>query len=135
MTGGDTGEAGLMLAFQGSSPFIRAIQGSKRPIVVTRHRIDMLSNVPLFVPGGLGPLEMGIIFLIVIVLFGANKLPKLARSSGQAIGEFQKGRQQIEEELNEMQQEGGDVTNVDSTTADSTASEPTTGATDETTEE
>jgi sec-independent protein translocase protein TatA len=99
----------------------------------------MFSNLPLFVPGGLGPLEMGIIFLIVIVLFGANKLPKLARSSGQAIGEFQKGRQQIEEELNEMQQETEDVASVDSTTTE-TSSDTTTTAdssdtTDETTEE
>jgi sec-independent protein translocase protein TatA len=95
----------------------------------------MFTQLPLFVPGGLGPLEMGIIFLIVIVLFGANKLPKLARSSGQAIGEFQKGREQIEQELNEMQQEAEDATSVESTTTGSTT-EPTTGdATSETTEE
>jgi sec-independent protein translocase protein TatA len=95
----------------------------------------MLTNLPLFVPGGLGPLEMGIIFLIVIVLFGANKLPKLARSSGQAIGEFQKGRQQIEEELNEMQQETEDVASMDTTTTDSAESTTSASTADETTEE
>ena len=56
--------------------------------------------VPLFgmIPGG--P-EMIVILLIVVLLFGANKLPKLARSSGQALGEFRRGREDIEDELRE----------------------------------
>jgi sec-independent protein translocase protein TatA len=54
--------------------------------------------IPAFiaVPGGL---EMAVILLIAILLFGANKLPGLARSIGQATGEFKKGRQEIEREL------------------------------------
>jgi sec-independent protein translocase protein TatA len=58
--------------------------------------------VPLFgpVPGGI---EMVVILLIAVLLFGANKIPKLARSTGQAMGEFQKGRQEVEEELEEME--------------------------------
>jgi sec-independent protein translocase protein TatA len=58
--------------------------------------------VPLVgpVPGGM---EMVVILLIAVLLFGANKIPKLARSTGQAMGEFQKGRQQVEEELQEME--------------------------------
>lgn len=60
--------------------------------------------VPLFgpVPGGM---EMVVILLIAVLLFGANKIPKLARSSGQAIGEFQKGRQQVEQELEEIEED------------------------------
>lgn len=50
------------------------------------------------IPGG--P-EMIIILLIVVLLFGANKLPQLARSSGQAIGEFRKGREEIEADIRE----------------------------------
>jgi sec-independent protein translocase protein TatA len=59
--------------------------------------------VPLFgpVPGGM---EMVVILLIAVLLFGANKIPKLARSTGQAMGEFKKGRQQVEEELQELEQ-------------------------------
>ena len=53
--------------------------------------------------GGLGPPEMALIALVLILLFGASKLPKLARSMGSATGEFKKGRQEVEEELQEMQ--------------------------------
>ena len=35
-----------------------------------------------------GPLELGIILVIVLVLFGAGKLPQLGRSIGGAITEF-----------------------------------------------
>jgi len=50
------------------------------------------------IPGG--P-ELLIILAIAILLFGANKLPDLARSSGQAMGEFKKGRQELETEIRE----------------------------------
>ena len=59
-------------------------------------------SFPLFV-GGLGPPELAIIALALILLFGASKLPKLARSMGSATGEFKKGRQEVEEELEDMQ--------------------------------
>jgi len=61
-------------------------------------------SFPLFI-GGLGPPELAIIALAVILLFGASKLPKLARSMGSATGEFKKGRQEVEEELEEIQGE------------------------------
>jgi sec-independent protein translocase protein TatA len=61
----------------------------------------MVSAIPLI--GGIpaGP-ELLIILLVLVLLFGANKIPKLARSTGQAMGEFRKGREQVEEELKEM---------------------------------
>jgi sec-independent protein translocase protein TatA len=39
----------------------------------------------------LGPAELIIILLIVVLIFGGAKLPKLARSMGQAQKEFKKG--------------------------------------------
>jgi Sec-independent protein secretion pathway components len=53
---------------------------------------------------------MVVILLIAVLLFGANKIPKLARSTGEAMGEFQKGRQQVEDELEQME----DTMNPDS---------------------
>ena len=54
--------------------------------------------VPAFIgiPGG--P-ELLVVLLLVVLLFGADKLPKLARSSGQAMGEFKRGRDRVEDEL------------------------------------
>jgi sec-independent protein translocase protein TatA len=53
----------------------------------------------MFIGGLPGGPEMLVILLLAVLLFGANKIPKLARSSGQAIGEFKKGREELEEEL------------------------------------
>jgi sec-independent protein translocase protein TatA len=39
------------------------------------------------------------IVLIVILLFGAKKLPELARGLGQSLGEFKKARDEFEHEV------------------------------------
>jgi sec-independent protein translocase protein TatA len=75
----------------------------------------------LQIPGVPGGLELAVILLIAVLLFGANKIPKLARSTGQAMGEFQKGRTEVEKELEEMKDPSAS-TDVDSeATADSAA--------------
>ncbi|WP_254862469.1 twin-arginine translocase TatA/TatE family subunit [Halovivax gelatinilyticus] len=61
---------------------------------------------PLFIPGVPGGPELLIILFIAILLFGANKIPKLARSTGEAMGEFQKGKEKVETELEEMRETG-----------------------------
>ena len=62
------------------------------------------------VPGGM---ELAVILLIAVLLFGANKIPKLARSTGQAMGEFRRGREEIEQELDEMTGEVEEATTVE----------------------
>ncbi|MFP4625716.1 MAG: twin-arginine translocase TatA/TatE family subunit [Natronomonas sp.] len=66
----------------------------------------------LGIPGG--P-ELLVILLIAVLLFGANKIPKLARSTGEAMGEFQKGREEVEQELEEIR-EGGSPSDSDDDT-------------------
>jgi sec-independent protein translocase protein TatA len=61
--------------------------------------------IPLIIPGGLGPPELVVILLIFVLLFGANRIPELARSTGEAMGEFQKGREEVEQELEDMKDE------------------------------
>jgi len=39
-----------------------------------------------------------VVLMIIVLLFGANKIPKLARASGEAIGEFRRGREQLDDD-------------------------------------
>lgn len=39
----------------------------------------------------LGPMELIIIFLVILLLFGGRKLPELARSVGDSMKELRKG--------------------------------------------
>ena len=77
----------------------------------------MITTYPLQfgIPGG--P-ELLVILLIAVLLFGANKIPKLARSTGEAMGEFQKGREEVEQELQEMR-DGVQGTSTSGAEADS----------------
>ena len=47
---------------------------------------------------GLGYQELLIILVIVLVLFGANRLPELARSLGSSVKEFKKGVNEAQKE-------------------------------------
>jgi sec-independent protein translocase protein TatA len=49
--------------------------------------------------GGVGPPELLIVGVIVVLLFGASKIPELARSMGKAKAEYKKGAREAEEEL------------------------------------
>jgi sec-independent protein translocase protein TatA len=44
----------------------------------------------------LGPTELIIVLVIVLVLFGGAKLPKLAKSLGEAQREFKKGTDEVD---------------------------------------
>jgi sec-independent protein translocase protein TatA len=46
--------------------------------------------------GTLGPTELIIILLVVVVLFGAKKIPELAQGFGKGIREFKKAAKEIE---------------------------------------
>ncbi|MCB9832451.1 MAG: twin-arginine translocase TatA/TatE family subunit [Planctomycetes bacterium] len=61
---------------------------------------------PLFAIGMPGTGEMILIAGIILLLFGANKLPRLARSIGESITEFKKGVKGNDED--DKQLPGGD---------------------------
>jgi sec-independent protein translocase protein TatA len=52
-----------------------------------------------------GPTEWVLILVIVLVLFGAKKLPELARSLGQSMNEFRKAREEFDKELRQAGQD------------------------------
>jgi len=63
--------------------------------------------------GALGPLEWMIIILVLVLLFGARKIPGLARGIGQGIFEFRKAmkddkqkRPEVDEDQNGKKEPG-----------------------------
>ena len=57
-----------------------------------------MHNVLLFL-GGLGGWEIMIILLVVLVFFGANKIPEIARGMGRGIREFKDATKEIKDEI------------------------------------
>jgi sec-independent protein translocase protein TatA len=49
--------------------------------------------------GNIGGSELFLILLIVLVFFGAKKLPDLAKGLGQGIKEFRKAARDVQEEV------------------------------------
>ncbi|MBI4394878.1 MAG: twin-arginine translocase TatA/TatE family subunit [Candidatus Omnitrophica bacterium] len=50
-----------------------------------------------------GPLELALIFLVILLLFGARRLPEMAKGLGQAIKEFKKAISGSDKESGEKQ--------------------------------
>lgn len=57
---------------------------------------------------GLGPQELLVILVIVLILFGAQRLPDLARSLGSSVKEFKKGVADLKDEASPTEKKDGD---------------------------
>jgi sec-independent protein translocase protein TatA len=80
----------------------------------------MVAIVPIPLQFGIpGGMELAVILLIAILLFGANKIPQLARSTGQAMGEFKRGREEIEKEISDLTGESDSDTEKEDSKEDS----------------
>ena len=66
-----------------------------------------------------GP-DLIIILLIILVLFGAKKLPELARGMGQAVKEFQKAKDEFSDELHKAGKSETEGAKPDAKPAEST---------------
>ena len=66
-----------------------------------------------------GP-DLIVILLIILVLFGAKKLPELARGMGQAVKEFQKAKDDFSDELHKAGKSETDAAKPDAKSAQST---------------
>ena len=51
------------------------------------HTLGFISGMP-------GHMEIILIIFIILLLFGAKKLPELSRSLGKSLGEFKKGQKE-----------------------------------------
>src|SRR5215471_1781596 len=66
-----------------------------------------------------GP-DLIVILLIILVLFGAKKLPELARGMGQAVKEFQKAKDEFNDELHKAGKSEAEVAKPEVKAAQST---------------
>jgi sec-independent protein translocase protein TatA len=66
-----------------------------------------------------GP-DLIVILLIILVLFGAKKLPELARGMGQAVKEFQKAKDDFNDELHKAGKPETEIAQPDVKPAQST---------------
>ncbi len=49
--------------------------------------------------GNLGATEILLIFLVIVIFFGAKKIPELAQGLGKGIREFKKAAREIDDEV------------------------------------
>jgi len=63
-------------------------------------------TLAFFTGGAPGPLEILLILFVVLLLFGARKLPELSRSLGRSLSEFKKGREEGAKSLKETGDSG-----------------------------
>ena len=61
----------------------------------------------------LGPMEIALIILVVVLLFGAKKIPELARSLGRASQEYKKAKEDFLAEVNKPAEDMKDAVNSD----------------------
>lgn len=55
--------------------------------------------------GPIGGPELILIFLLALLLFGAKRLPQLARGIGKSMGEFKRAREEFENEIAHAEEE------------------------------
>ena len=54
--------------------------------------------------GNLGAGEIILILLVILILFGAKKIPELARGIGKGMAEFKKGLRDVQDEIKSTDQ-------------------------------
>jgi sec-independent protein translocase protein TatA len=52
--------------------------------------------------GTLGGTEIFIIGIVAILLFGATKVPEMAKALGRSVGEFKKGKTEVDMEIKDL---------------------------------
>lgn len=56
--------------------------------------------------GSFGGMEILIIVMVILLFFGAKRIPELARGIGQGINEFRKASDEIKKELEKGEKDG-----------------------------
>ncbi len=73
----------------------------------------VLSNIANFIQG---PELIILVIVIGVLIFGAKKIPELAKTFGKAKVEFEKGKIEGEKELKDFKEKSNDVNNKETKT-------------------
>lgn len=55
--------------------------------------------------GSLGAMEIVLIIVAIVLLFGAKKIPELAQGVGKGMKEFKKAIKEVEDDITEVKEE------------------------------
>jgi|LakMenE01Jun11ns_1017448.scaffolds.fasta_scaffold9318629_2 sec-independent protein translocase protein TatA len=84
-----------------------------------------MTSASLLAVFGLGGPELLLILAVVLLLFGAKKLPELAKGLGRSVKEFKKASNEIEEEEQAAKAAPAPVANAEAKKPESTSSTST----------
>ena len=59
--------------------------------------------------GNLGAGEIILILLVILILFGAKKIPELAKGLGKGMSEFKKGLKDVESEIKDADKDSNKI--------------------------
>ena len=72
-------------------------------------------------PFNLGPMELFIVLVIVLVLFGAKRVPEIGASIGKGIREFKKSMNDVDRAIRDPERDAQPVARLPPATVESTA--------------
>ncbi len=73
----------------------------------------MASSLGVLAFGSIGSGELLVIFLVVLLLFGAKRIPEIARGLGKGIREFKSATRDIADEINSASRDVDSVGRID----------------------
>ncbi len=62
--------------------------------------------------GNLGATEIILILLVILIFFGARKIPELAQGLGKGMREFRKAAREIQDDISEEKRQSNDSTST-----------------------
>ena len=71
----------------------------------------------------LGPMEIALILIVILLLFGAKRIPEIARSLGRASQEYKKAKEDFLAEVNKPAEDVKDALSTDQKTSAPAAAE------------
>lgn len=76
--------------------------------------MNIVLLVPLFLLGNLKPVEIVVIAVVILLVFGGRKIPELMRGLGKGIRGFKEGLNGMTEEINRPLEKQGEKTDATS---------------------